>query len=240
MKILAIESAALVASCALLTEETLLAEYSLNTKLTHSQTLLPLIDAMMKQTECRGEEIDAIAVSAGPGSFTGLRIGAATAKGLGMAWGKPLVPVPTLEGLAYVLWGSRLPLCPIMDARRDQVYAGLYRFTEQGDMETLLPGAPRALEALLSEIAARGERVLFLGDGLPVFRDRIRQLLPELAAFAPPHLSREKASAAGARGLVLFREGKSVEASAFAPQYLRPSQAERVRAEREGEGHDRV
>lgn len=235
MKLLAIESAALVASCALMTEEAVLAEYSLNTKLTHSQTLLPLIEAMLRQTECRGEELDAIAISAGPGSFTGLRIGAATAKGLGMAWNKPLIPVSTLEGMAYVLYGSRLLVCPIMDARRDQVYSGLYRFGDEG-FETVFPAAPRALEELLTGIAERGEAVCFLGDGVPVYKELIRQKLPELARFAPPHLSRERASAVGARGLALFREKKTVPASAFAPEYLRPSQAERVRAEKEGAG----
>ena len=128
MKILAFDSSGLVASVAILEEEQLIAEYTLNYKKTHSQTLLPMLDEIVKMTELDLNEIDAIAVAAGPGSFTGLRIGSATVKGLGLALNKPIVSVPTLEGIAYNLYGTDALICPMMDARRKQVYTGLYEF----------------------------------------------------------------------------------------------------------------
>ncbi|MBO4872789.1 MAG: tRNA (adenosine(37)-N6)-threonylcarbamoyltransferase complex dimerization subunit type 1 TsaB [Lachnospiraceae bacterium] len=232
MTILAIESAALTASAAVVNEEMILAETTLNTKLTHSQTLLPMIDEILRRTEIGPEEIDAVAVSAGPGSFTGLRIGAATAKGLGMAWDKPLIAVPTLDAMAYGLWGSRFLLCPIMDARRSQVYNGLYRFDGQGNLSRLV--GPRALGIgeLLAELKETAEPVVFLGDGVPVFRAAIEAKMGDQALFAPPSASRQRASAVAALGLEMLKRGETVTAAAFAPFYLRISQAERERARR--------
>ena len=132
MRILALDSSGMVASVAVVwadkDEEELVAEYTVNYKKTHSQTLLPMLDEIVKITELDMETIDAVAVAAGPGSFTGLRIGAATAKGLALALRKPVIAVPTLEGLAYNLCGSEKLVCPIMDARRGQVYTGIYEF----------------------------------------------------------------------------------------------------------------
>ena len=126
MKILALDSSGLVASVSIVTEESVLAEYTLNFKKTHSQTLLPMLNEIVRRVELDLNQIDAIAISSGPGSFTGLRIGSATAKGLGLALNKPIIPVPTLEGLAYNLFGTEKVVCPMMDARRNQVYTALY------------------------------------------------------------------------------------------------------------------
>ena len=132
MRILALDSSGLVASVAIVeagpVEQETIAEYTVNYKKTHSQTLLPMLDEVAKMIELDMESIDAIAVAAGPGSFTGLRIGSATAKGLGLALKKPLIHIPTLEGLAYNLCGTDKIVCPIMDARRGQVYTGIYEF----------------------------------------------------------------------------------------------------------------
>ena len=128
MKILGIDSSGLVASVAIVENDVLLSEYTVNHKKTHSQTLLPMLDEIVKMLELDLEQIDGIAVAAGPGSFTGLRIGAATAKGLGLALKKPLISVPTVDALAYNLYGAQGVVCPIMDARRSQVYTGIYRF----------------------------------------------------------------------------------------------------------------
>lgn len=122
MKILALDSSGLVASVAVVEDDNLIAEYTVNYKKTHSQTLLPMLDEIVKMTELDLDTIDAVAVAAGPGSFTGLRIGSATAKGLGLALKKPLIGVPTLEGLAYNLYNTKGLICPLMDARRNQVY----------------------------------------------------------------------------------------------------------------------
>ena len=126
MKILGLDSSGLVASVAVIEDDVLLAESTLDYKKTHSQTLLPMMDELRQRLDLDLNSLDAIAIASGPGSFTGLRIGAATAKGLGLALGKPLVEVPTLEGLAWNLWGSDRVVCPLMDARRNQVYTGAY------------------------------------------------------------------------------------------------------------------
>ena len=132
MRILALDSSGLVASVAVVEkdgeETSTIAEYTVNYKKTHSQTLLPMLDEIAHMTELDLNTVDAIAVAGGPGSFTGLRIGSATAKGLGLALKKPLIHIPTLEGLAYNLWGTDKIVCPIMDARRGQVYTGIYEF----------------------------------------------------------------------------------------------------------------
>ena len=122
MKLLVLDSSGLVASVALIEDDQLIAEYTTGNKLTHSQTLLPMLDEVIKRTSFEIEDIDAVVVAKGPGSFTGLRIGAATAKGLGLALDKPIIPVPTVDGLAYQLFGTSMIICPMMDARRKQVY----------------------------------------------------------------------------------------------------------------------
>ena len=130
MKILALDSSGMVASVAVVEDDRLLAEYTVNYKKTHSQTLLPMLNEIGNMIELDLDSVDAIAVAGGPGSFTGLRIGSATAKGLGLALDKPLVHVPTLEGMAYNLFGTDRVVCPMMDARRNQVYTGIYEFRE--------------------------------------------------------------------------------------------------------------
>ena len=137
MKILALDSSGLVASVAIVSDDDLIGEYTVNYKKTHSQTLLPMLDEVAKMVELDLSTIDVIAVSAGPGSFTGLRIGSATAKGLALALNKEIVSVPTVDALAYNMWGCRDLVCPLMDARRNQAYTGLYRFSD-GKMDTLI------------------------------------------------------------------------------------------------------
>lgn len=238
MKILGIESAALTASVAVVSDGILTAEYTVTDKKTHSQTLLPMLDEVKHILELNPAEIDAIAISAGPGSFTGLRIGAATAKGLGLALGKPLVAVSTLEALAFNLADSELLLCPVMDARRNQLYNGLYRRTRTEKSEFNAGGrltevvAPRAVaaEALIEELNARGEAVIFLGDGVPVLSGLAASLTVPYSVAAPNN-SRARAASVAALGEIYAAAGKTVPAEDFAPEYLRKSQAEREREE---------
>ena len=238
MKILGIESAALTASVAVVSDGILTAEYTVTDKKTHSQTLLPMLDEVKRILELNPAEIDAIAISAGPGSFTGLRIGAATAKGLGLALGKPLVAVSTLEALAFNLADSELLLCPVMDARRNQLYNGLYRRTRTEESEFKAGGcltevvAPRAVaaEALIEELNARGEAVIFLGDGVPVLSGLAASLTVPYSVAAPNN-SRARAASVAALGEIYAAAGKTVPAEDFAPEYLRKSQAEREREE---------
>ena len=233
MKILGLDSSGLVASVALVEDDQLVAEYTTNYKKTHSQTLLPMLDEITRMVELDLHTIDAIAVAAGPGSFTGLRIGSATAKGLGLALDLPIVPVPTVEALAYQLWGSRDLVCPVMDARRGQAYTGIYRMTDQG-LETLLPQCAIAVEELLEKVNELGESVIFLGDGVPVFREKIAGQCAVPSRFAPAHRNRQSAAAVAVLGMEYFRQGKCVTAAEHVPEYLRMSQAERERLEREG------
>lgn len=148
MRVLAIDTSGLVASVALVEDDVLRAEFTTNDKKTHSQTLLPMLDQLRQMTSLELDTVDAIAIAAGPGSFTGLRIGSATAKGLGLALGKPLVEVPTLEGLAYNLYGTDKLVCPMMDARRNQIYTGLYEYIPA------LPGESPAAQVLSGESPA--------------------------------------------------------------------------------------
>lgn len=229
MKILGIESSSLVAGVALVTDGVLTAEYTMNDKKTHSQTLLPMLDEVCRLLQLDLEVLDAIAVSAGPGSFTGLRIGSATAKGLGLALKKPLVSVPTLDALAYNLWGSEALICPIMDARRNQVYTGLYHVRE--DLEVLKPSCAMDMHDLIQELNRRGERVIFLGDGVPVYAAMVEKGLNTAFAFAPPQMNRQRASSVAVLGMLAMKDGRWETAAAHKPEYLRKPQAER---EREG------
>lgn len=232
MKILALDSSGLVASVAVTENDRLLAEYTVNYKKTHSQTLLPMLDEICKMIELDLESIDAIAVAAGPGSFTGLRIGSATAKGLGLALNKPLIGVPTVEALAYNLYDVSGLICPIMDARRNQVYTGIYRFTEH-QMVTVKEQVAVGIEELVNELNQKGETVTFLGDGVAVYRDLLGEKLTIPYSFAPLHLSRQRAGAVAALAERYYAEGKIETAREHQPEYLRVSQAERERAERE-------
>ena len=231
MRILALDSSGLVASVAIVEEEQVLAEYSVNYKKTHSQTLLPMLDEIVQMTEQDLGEIDAIAIAGGPGSFTGLRIGSATAKGLGLALDKPLIHVPTVDGLAYNLYGYDGLICPIMDARRKQVYTGIYRY-EDHRLVTVKDQMAVGIEELLSMLNEMGETVTFLGDGVPVFKDIIADKLEVPFSFAPSHLSRQRAGAVGALGILYYKEGRTETAAEHKPDYLRVSQAERERAQR--------
>lgn len=180
MKVLALESSGLVASVALVEdgeeEAVLLAEYTINYKKTHSQTLLPMLDEIVKMTELDLDTIDAVATAAGPGSFTGLRIGSATAKGLGFALNKPLVAVPTLDALAFNLYGTENLICPLMDARRNQVYTSIYEF-HQGRLQRLMEPAAMDIMEVAEKLCALQRDVIFLGDGVPVYRHRLTEIL---------------------------------------------------------------
>ena len=232
MKILALDSSGIVASVAIVEDNTILAEYTVNYKKTHSQTLLPMLDEVAKMTELDLSTIDAIAVAAGPGSFTGLRIGSATAKGLALALKKPLVAVPTVEALAYNLYDTNGLICPIMDARRNQVYTGIYRF-ENHKLVTLEDQMAVSITDLLDKLNERGEPVTFLGDGVPVFEKTIGENLKVPHTFAPAHVNKQRAAAVAALGEIYYREGKLQSAAEHTPEYLRVSQAERERAEKQ-------
>lgn len=232
MKILGLDSSGIVASAAIVEDDVLIAEYTVNYKKTHSQTLLPMLDEIAKMTELDLNSIDAIAVAAGPGSFTGLRIGSATAKGLGLALKKPLIAIPTVEGLAYNLYDISGLICPIMDARRKQVYTGIYRFTDH-QLKVVEDQMAVPMETVIEKLNQYGETVTFLGDGVPVFHELIAEKMTVPYSFAPAHVNKQRAAAVAALGEIYYRQGKTETAMEHVPDYLRVSQAERERAERE-------
>ena len=238
MKILALDSSGLVASVAVVEDDgvnsSLLAEYTVNYKKTHSQTLLPMLDEIARMIELDLNTIDAIAVAAGPGSFTGLRIGSATAKGLGLALDKPLVHVPTVDALAYNLYGTDRVICPLMDARRNQVYTGIYEF-RNNELSVIEPQMAVGIDVIAGKLRALGREVVFLGDGVPVFRKALTEELMQGMdfSFAPAHLNKQRAGAVAALAVSYVRAGKIETAAEHRPDYLRPSQAERERAEKE-------
>lgn len=237
MKIAAIDSSGLVASVAILDGETMLATYSVNYKKTHSQTLLPMLAEITQMTEFEMNTLDAIAVAKGPGSFTGLRIGSATAKGIGQALSKPIIEVPTLDAMAYQLYGVERVICPLMDARRGQVYTGLYCF-ERANHETkfsvLKPQCAVAVEEIVELINSLDRPVIYLGDGVPVHEVFLKEKTKVDFEFAPAGCNRQNAAALATLAATYYKQGDMVSADAHRPEYLRMSQAERERMEREG------
>ena len=237
MKVLGIDSSGMVATVAVVEDTQMLAEYTINYKKTHSQTLLPMLDEVAKMIELDLNTIDAIAVAAGPGSFTGLRIGSATAKGLGLALKKPLVSVPTLEGIAYNFCGSEKVICPMMDARRSQVYTGIYEFQEN-TLKVLEDQMAVPVEEVLEKLNQTGREVILAGDGVPVYLELIEKNLKVPYLLAPAHLNRQRAGAVAVLGMQYAKEGKLESAMEHQPDYLRLSQAERERAQKQAREED--
>ncbi len=255
MKILGIDSSGMTASVALVTGDSLVSEYTVNNKRTHSETLLPMIDEMLRLAGTEPAELDAVAIASGPGSFTGLRIGAATAKGLALALDIPIVPVPTLEGLAYNLAGDKRLIVSLMDARRNEVYAGAYRVSAESVTIVLNEEALPVTE-LFEKLNEIGEEVVFVGDGIPVVKNILADSLKTGEAaddaktagdadnsrvlivpysFASMQNAAQRGASVAALGKLYFEEGKAINSDDFAPEYLRKSQAERVRDEKSSE-----
>ncbi len=245
MLILGIDSSGHTASCALFSDGTVLSEYSTNIGLTHSQTLLPMVAEIFSRTGREVKDLDAIAVSAGPGSFTGLRIGASTAKGLALGYGIPLIEVSTLEALARNVSDmaglcnihddninhiesseNRLFVHPIMDARRNQVYTAAFLKGELfGEEEAI------GVEELVAKINASGGKHLFLGDAVPVYKDFLSEHLTVPYCFAGPQNILQRASSVAIIGAEKLSRGESVNGQDFRLSYIRKPQAEREREE---------
>lgn len=230
MKILAIDTSGLVASCAITENGKCLAEYTLNYKMTHSQTIMPMVDEIVKMTELDLKTLDYIACSEGPGSFTGLRIGAATAKGLAHGLNIDIIPVPTLSALAYNIFNTDKFICPIMDARRNQVYTGIFKW-KNGMLETVSPEYARSIDEIIEMVALSGQETIFLGDGVPVYKEKLME--NSRFILAPANCNLQRAASVAALAEVLVQKGRAVKGSEFAPVYLRKPQAERELEERE-------
>lgn len=238
MKILAIDTSGLVAAVAVSDGDKLISQFTVQHKVTHSQILMPMMEDIKKMTDMDLNSIDAIAVSKGPGSFTGLRIGAATAKGLALALDKPLIAVPTIDALAYNLYGHEDIICPMMDARRSQVYTGLYTFFALSkeiseseisfDMKVIKEQLVTSIEDIAEQINSIGKRTILLGDGVPVYMERLKSLLKVPFFEAPYICNRQSAASVALLAAKYYEEGIRTDTDSFAPCYLRPSQAERA------------
>ncbi|HIY17071.1 MAG TPA: tRNA (adenosine(37)-N6)-threonylcarbamoyltransferase complex dimerization subunit type 1 TsaB [Candidatus Intestinimonas stercorigallinarum] len=230
MKILALESSAVAASVAVCEDETLIAQTFQHSGLTHSRTLLPMCAGLLENCGLTLAEMDVVAVAAGPGSFTGLRIGVAAAKGLAWPEDKPCAGVSTLEAMAWSLAHVEGDICPVMDARRSQVYNARFQ-AGGGTLARLCPDRAVAIEELSAELAARKKTQILVGDGAELcYNELIKRGLP--VELAPPHLRLQSAWGVARGALELARAGKLVSAGALAPVYHRLSQAERERLAR--------
>ena len=249
MRIIGIDSSGPVAGVAIVEDEKLIAEYNVEYEKKHSTTLLPMLDEITKMVNFDINTADAIAVTSGPGSFTGIRIGGAMAKGLAYGIGKPIVPVPTLSALAYNFYDAPGIICPIMDARRQQVYNAFFKYENHHLVNVTGPRAIPIVDVIaeleelwtckntnyvsgicqdekLERTGNLDTQVIFLGDGVPVYKDIIEEKMTVPFTFAPANLNRQKASSVAALGALMYAEGKVVDADDFRPDYLRKSQAE--------------
>ena len=231
MLLLAFETSAKAASAALFDEKNLLAESYQNTGMTHSQTLMVMAEDLLKQCGKKAQDVTAVAVAAGPGSFTGVRIGVAAAKGF--AWGAqiPCYGMSTLESMAYSLGIHQGYVCPVMDARRSQVYNALF-YVNQGVPERITEDRAIALSQLGAELKKLNGPVFLVGDGSilcynTLLEEGIDLILPQ------PHRMHQRAVGVGLAALQAIARGETGDGAALTPNYLRLSQAERERLEKE-------
>lgn len=227
MKVLAIETSGLVSSVAVAEDNKILCEFSTQYKKNHSVTLMPMIEEMLRIIDLDIKAIDLIAVSEGPGSFTGLRIGSASAKGLAMPLNIPIAAVPTLEALAYNIAKTDLLICPMIDARRQQVYTALYAYDEN-ELKLLTEIMACEVDTIIQKIISYNKGVVFLGDGFEPNDKKIISLLEDKSWFlAAPHNRMQRASSVALLGLKYAKEDKLQTHIDHAPIYLRKPQAER-------------
>ncbi len=222
MLILGIETSTKTGSVAIVSDEAVVAQYSLNIEVTHSERLMSTVDRVLRDTGIRMPQLDGFAVSAGPGSFTGLRIGIATVKGLALATGKPVAAVPTLQALAWNLPYAAHPVCPLLDARKNEVYAALYRF----EGETLAPIMPESAIPV-RELAGRiSGKTVFTGEAALLYKPEIEGQLGSSALFAPLAAILPSAATVAEVGLGLIKSGRQADPDSLTPLYIRRPEAE--------------
>lgn len=226
MRVLSVDSSTATASCAVIEDGKLLGELTFNDKKQHSVILMSQIDYLLKGLNLDIEDIDGFVVSSGPGSFTGLRIGTASIKGLAQGLNKPLVGISSLDCLAYNLAYTDGVICPILDALRDNVYTALYKF-DNGNLVRLTDYLAIHVDELISILQGQeSNTVSFIGDGIPKFKEKLKNSF-EHVYFSPAHLNFPRASSLGELGLQKLKNNLSDDLLSFSPIYLRKSQAER-------------
>jgi universal bacterial protein YeaZ len=226
MKILGVETSSSVAGCAIADDERLLVENNLYNAKTHSQIILPMIDRMLSDCSLSLSDIDVFAVNVGPGSFTGLRIGAATVKGFAHALEKPVIGVSSLEVLAYNAIHSKMLICPMIDARCDQCYTALFE-SDGKKLTPLIADTAMYVKEICETAASFEQEVLFLGDGSLIYRDLIESIVGDYAIFAHCHALEFRASSLCALAYEKVLNGEEQRGEKIVPVYLRKPQAQR-------------
>lgn len=223
MKILAFETTSHVASVAVLSDEMLLGEFTINHPKTHSQKLMPMLEMLLEALEIKISEFDYLAVTSGPGSFTGVRIGVATVKGLAQPHNIPVIAVSSLEALCQPFMSFEGLICPIMDARKNEVYTALYQW-EKGLMKTLQPDQAVEPMAWLEILEKTDQTIMLVGDGLPKYAEIFKEKLGERLILAPRAYNRQRASSVAQ--MAFERMDQTVSYDAVPTEYLRKSEAE--------------
>jgi tRNA threonylcarbamoyladenosine biosynthesis protein TsaB len=231
MKVLGVDTATTGGGIGIIDDEKVLAEYTFEAGDTPSARLIPAIQGVLDQAGLDLATLDAIAVSLGPGSFTGVRVGLSAVKGLSLAGGMPVLGVPSLDALAAQLPRQRTPnlICPLIDARKGEVYAALYKRPEEGGLERVTPYQVLSPHALLVQVPL--QETTFLGDGVEVYQKLIKEQLGERALFAPPELQFLKGQTVAVLGRERLERGGRDDVASLVPLYIRPSEAEIKRAE---------
>lgn len=232
MNILSIDTSAQVSSVCILNEERILSEFNVNVKLTHSQTLLPMVEAALSCSSFSLSQIDAFAVSVGPGSFTGVRIGVSAVKGLAMPENKPCVAVSTLEAMAYQLGIRDGIICCVMDARCQQVYNALFQVKE-GKISRICEDRAISVKDLQQDLGNLNENIFLVGDGADLCYNIFKEST-DFLYLAPPHLKLQRAACVGLCAQQKISQNEIVSAADLIPQYLRLPQAERELLKKQG------
>ncbi|NLX76193.1 MAG: tRNA (adenosine(37)-N6)-threonylcarbamoyltransferase complex dimerization subunit type 1 TsaB [Clostridiaceae bacterium] len=227
MIILALDTSAATASAAVVKDGYLTGEISIRNGKTHSQKIIPMIESLLKMLDYKPEDLDLLSVAVGPGSFTGLRIGVVTVKAMAYALNKPVVEVSTLMALACTVNEQDGLVCPIMDARNRQVFAGLYK-TSDGSVSVLQEDSGLAIDELTSLLKSYDAPIHFVGDAVPLYKDYIKEQGIN-ARFAPDEIFTHRAAAVAHLAWLMQKEGKVTDAFRAVPNYLRKSQAERMK-----------
>ena len=223
MKVLAIETATIAGSVAICDDTAgLIGEVKINVRIAHAERLMPSIIWLLESSRISIEEIDAFAISIGPGSFTGLRIGLSTVKGFAYATKKPVVAVPTLDAFARTVPFSAYQICPLLDARKDEVFAGLYKWNEQNIIKIMPERAVRPVD-LLKEIS---EKTVFIGDGIIRYGDLMKEICGVRAIFPPLSIMSPSAATVGEVAFEKIKQGDLADPVSLTPFYIRKSEAE--------------
>lgn len=227
MKVLALETSGNNCSVALLDEDKVIADFNCNTGTTHSQNLMPMVDQVLKFTEIELNDVDLLASSIGPGSFTGLRIGIATVKGMALSLNKKVVGVPSLLGLAYNVPSFCGIICSVLDARNDNVYAALYK-RENEKIVMIGDYISDNIEVLIAELKKHNEKIFFVGDGAVSYKDRFVEEFADKAKFLPYYLNFQTAVSVAKAAIDKAKNNEFNDYNTIMPLYLKKSQAERM------------